>query len=133
MMNVLQFPFAARRAPRPRPLVEALEGREAPAVFTVTVLTDSGTGSLRDAITQANANPGADIINFQAGLTGTVSLTSPLPTVSDSLTINGPGATLLTVRANPGATGIRVFTVNGPGVLDVTFRGLTIGGGYINS
>ena len=34
------------------------------ATFTVTNINDSGGGSLRKAIDDANANPGADSINF---------------------------------------------------------------------
>ena len=40
----------------------------------VTNTADSGAGSLRQAIADANANAGTDAINFQAGLTGTITL-----------------------------------------------------------
>ena len=64
----------------------------APATFVVTNLNDSGPGSLRQAILSANANsPAADTINFQAGLTGTITLTSGELAITDSVTINGPG------------------------------------------
>src|SRR5262245_66125415 len=56
-----------RRAPhRPafRPRVEGLEGRAVPAVFAVTTTADTGAGSLRQAIVDANAAPGADTIQF---------------------------------------------------------------------
>jgi hypothetical protein len=39
-------------------VIEALEARIAPATFLVTTLADAGDGSLRDAITKANAEPG---------------------------------------------------------------------------
>src|SRR5947208_16324898 len=42
--------------------------------FTVTDLNNGGPGSLRTAVTQANAHPGADKITFQPGLTGTIKL-----------------------------------------------------------
>jgi len=42
------------------------------ATFPVTTLLDGGDGSLRDAIVQANANPGADEITFSVA--GTISL-----------------------------------------------------------
>ena len=43
------------------------------ATFTVTTVADSGPGSLRQAILDANANPGADQIHFN------ISGTGPLP------------------------------------------------------
>src|SRR5689334_7708264 len=60
--------------------VEQLEGRLTPANFVVTNANDSGPGSLRDAIDQANdetANPGLDHIWFDSSMSGkTISLTS---------------------------------------------------------
>src|ERR1700745_3560399 len=54
-----------RKAPsRNRLTVEELESRLVPATFTVLNTNDSGAGSLRDAIAQANANVGADTIVF---------------------------------------------------------------------
>ena len=35
-----------------------------PATFTVRNLADDGLGSLRAAVTAANINPGADVIDF---------------------------------------------------------------------
>src|SRR5438093_924204 len=52
----------ARRAHTPR--LEALEDRTAPAVFTVSNVNDSGPGSLRQAILDADAGPGGDTIAF---------------------------------------------------------------------
>ena len=58
--------------------------------FTVTNTADSGLGSLRWAITNANANPGPDIINFQIIGTApfTINLLSALPDVTDPVTID---------------------------------------------
>ena len=58
--------------------------------FTVTNVADSGAGSLRWAITNANANPGPDIINFQIiGVAPfTINLASALPPVTDPVTID---------------------------------------------
>ncbi len=44
--------------------VEELEARVAPATFTVVNANDSGAGSLRQAILDANAAGGADDIAF---------------------------------------------------------------------
>src|SRR5262245_11539404 len=46
---------------RARLTIEALEERTVPSTFTVINLADSGTGSLRQAVLDANANPGADL------------------------------------------------------------------------
>ena len=48
----------AQATRRPRPALEALEGRALPSTFTVMNLADSGPGSLRAAITSANTTPG---------------------------------------------------------------------------
>jgi len=93
------------------------------ATFTVSNLDDSGAGSLRQAITDAVNTPDEDIINFQPGLTGTINLESALPPLSN-LTINGPGADLLTIRRVGGA--IRIFRVTSS---TVVLNGLTIAGG----
>ena len=79
------------------------------ATYTVVNLDDAGPGSLRQAITDANANAGADTIVFNAGLTGTITLASDFPNISDALTISGPGEEALTID---GATLYRPFWVN---------------------
>jgi hypothetical protein len=78
------------------------------ATFTVTNLNDSGAGSLRDAINQANGNGVADLIQFNipGGGLATIPLLSPLPPLTDQagVTIDGftqPGAS---VGSNPPAT-----------------------------
>jgi uncharacterized repeat protein (TIGR01451 family) len=67
------------------------------ATFTVTTLNDSGAGSLRDAITQANLSPGLDTIDVT--VSGTLALTSGQLNITDDLTINGPGTSSLTIDA----------------------------------
>ena len=57
--------------------------------FTVTNLNDNGAGSLRQAITDANSNPGLDTINFQASLAGTILLSSGELFIVDDLQITG--------------------------------------------
>ena len=59
--------------------------------YTVTTTNDSGTGSLREAISFANTNPGPDIINFQIAGTPpfTIKPASALPSISNPLTMDG--------------------------------------------
>jgi hypothetical protein len=61
------------------------------ATFTLTNTSDAGAGSLRDAITQANASVGvADTINFSIGSgIQTITLASALPSIVDTVTIDG--------------------------------------------
>src|SRR5262245_41237448 len=90
-------PRRARRRPSPLCLaLEQLEDRLALTTYTVTTLADGVAGSLRDAVTQANAHPGADTINFQPGLAGTIGLTGGELGITDDVTITGPGASQLT-------------------------------------
>src|SRR6202163_2047981 len=63
-----------------------------PSTITVTTPNDNGAGSLRDAISNASSG---DTINFDSGIT-TINLTSGGFSISKNLTINGPGANLLT-------------------------------------
>ena len=84
-----------------------------------------GQCSLREAIVEANANPGADIIDA-SGVAGTINLTGALPDITEGVTITGPGASLLTVRRSTGGD-YRIFKVTTGGT--VTFFGLTISNG----
>ena len=96
------------------------------ANFIVTNLNDSGAGSLRQAILNANAAGTVDTITFQAGLTGTIQLVGEL-TISDDVTITGPGAAAITVDAQGNS---RVFQVFNPADdIVVTISGLTVTGG----
>ena len=61
------------------------------AVFNVTTNDDSGPGSLRQAVLDANASPGADQITFNDGL-GTIDLTTGQIDITETLTITGPAA-----------------------------------------
>jgi hypothetical protein len=102
-----------------KPVLEPLEGRRLLTTLTVVTAADSGSGSLRAAITQAD--PG-DTIVFDPGLAGqTITLTSATLTVDKDLTINGLGADQLTVSGNSQRT---VFTTNAPDLLVIS--GLTI-------
>src|SRR4051794_33890315 len=90
------FPAFRRGRRRPflllpsRPRVEPLEIRLVPTTYTVINTTDSGAGSLRQAILDANASVGTDSVIFNiptsdSGYDGTGSWTitpgSALPTI----------------------------------------------------
>src|SRR6185369_9434361 len=76
--------------------IGAVEANE----LVVTNLNDSGAGSLRDALAQSNSISGTVLIDFQAGLTGTISLTSAHLEVVHDDWIRGPGASKITVDGN---------------------------------
>src|SRR4051812_47730299 len=69
--------------------LEPLESRIAPAIITVGTLDDAGTGSLRQAVLDANAHAGADTIKFILPLSGVITLTSGELLVTDTLTVLG--------------------------------------------
>src|SRR5512133_2406203 len=70
-----------------RAALEKLESRLLLSVFTVTNTSDSGDGSLRQAIIDANANPGHDTIAFSVG-SGAMLFQplSALPSLTDEAT-----------------------------------------------
>ncbi|MGC1322764.1 MAG: choice-of-anchor Q domain-containing protein [Candidatus Udaeobacter sp.] len=92
------------------------------ATITVTNTNDSGPGSLRQALTNAN---NGDRINFE--VTGAIMLTSDELVVSKSITISGPGADQLSINASNTMGGICIFHIlSGEAV---TISGLTITSG----
>jgi hypothetical protein len=106
--------------------IEALEDRSVPATFEVLSLADSGAGSLRQAVLDANVLAGADTIHFADGLVGTIGLTTGQLSITDHLTIDGPGAGLLAVSGNHQS---RVFNLSGGAVVGIDH--LTITGGQV--
>jgi len=80
------------------------------ATYTVTNMNDSGPGSLRQAMTDAITNPGADTITFDIPGTGpyTITLASSLPTIIETVTIDG--------WSQPGFSGVPLIEINGSAV-----------------
>ncbi len=97
----------------------------------VTTNSDSGPGSLRQAVKDACDG---STITFSGSVASPINLTTAELLISKNLTIQGPGANLLTVqRSSAGGTpDFRIFNVNlaSPGV--VTFSGITIANGKIS-
>jgi hypothetical protein len=137
-------------APRFRPHLEALEQRYVPSTMKhhspppppppppappglVTNLGDSGPGSLRYEI--AAANPG-NTINFAPSLDGhTITLTSGELDINKNLTIQGPGAGLLTITS-PGMNTSTLYNYGSSRIFEVesfvtnaTLSGMTISNG----
>ncbi len=109
-----------------RRLFEGLEPRQLLAAFTVTNSEDSGPGSLRQAVLDANGAAGADTVSFSPSLNGqTITLTTGEMVVAGPLTITGPGANLLTISGNNAS---RVFRVNdgNTDLENIQFTGLRV-------
>jgi hypothetical protein len=98
------------------------------ATFTVNNNNNSGAGSLRQAILDANTAAGADTIVFAGTLADqtpdTITLTSGQLTISGDLTIAGTGVGLLTISGNNAS---RVFQID-PNVT-ATIADITIANG----
>lgn len=106
------------------------------ATFTVSNTNDSGTGSLRQAILDANSATGADNIQFSIVSGSTITLTSGESTITDSVTIDGDiddnNAPDITVQRRSTAGAFRIFTIDNGSTsttIDVTIDGLVITGG----
>lgn len=71
-------------------LSAALAGSLNAATFVVTTTADSGAGSLRQALIDANALPGSDLITFQIPGAGvhTISPQSALPPITDPVVVD---------------------------------------------
>src|SRR5438046_3440332 len=116
LLAVCVIPFAlAQRT--------TVKGNRPANVITVTNGDDSGPGSLRHAL--ANANDG-DTINFDPSV-GTVTLTTAELAIDKSVTLSGAPQMVTVARASQ--TEFRIFHVM-PG-RSVEINGLNISGGHI--
>jgi hypothetical protein len=111
-------------------LFAALQTAAQAATFSVTNTNDTGSGSLRQAILDANANAGSDTINFNIAGGGikTITPTGALPEITEGVTIDGysqPGATANTLAVgNDAVILIELNLVN-----DASLFGLKVSGG----
>jgi len=115
----------------PQPRVSANE-------YVVTLSYPYGQGTLREAIAQANANPGPDTITFDMaqigiswilfdGLCGDYLGDEGEMLITDDVTIVGPGSEFLSIEQRPGAcdtADTRIFHIAGDAT-EVTISGLT--------
>jgi titin len=112
------------------------------ATFMVTTTNDVVAGSLRQAISNANTNPGPNTIAFNISGTKpfTISPNSVLPTINDSTTIDGstepgfagtPVIELNGSNAGGGAVGLQMTnfcTVRGLAIGDFSAQGIVLNG-----
>jgi hypothetical protein len=107
------------------------------AVFTVTNLNDGPVGmpgTLRQAVFDANNLPGADVIRFDAALSGAVDLSVVNDTVfgptallvTTPITIQGNGAGI-TIRRDAAAPEMRLFRVAGE--VSLRLESISLSGG----
>lgn len=123
---VLGFSAAGLNAARAENIVvntlnDAAEG--------ATACSSTGACNLRDAVQRANRNDGPDSISFVSGLSGTITLSHGELSISDNLTLTGPGASELTLA---GTATTRIFNISyeSPDNLpiNVTISGLSLTG-----
>lgn len=113
----------------------APRGDAAPrATFVVTTTADSGPGSLRQAILNANATAGVDTVSFNipGASPFTIALQTPLPTVTEQIVIDGTsqvgsvaGSPTIVVDGSATAAGSVGLTLAAPSSF---VRGIAISG-----
>ena len=110
------------------------------ATFTVTSTADSGAGTLRQAITDANNAAGVDTVAFNivGGGPHTIALATPLPPITFAATVDGytqTGALVNTQSLNQGLNTVLKVVVSGAAATgpcftisasDVVIKGLVI-------
>lgn len=97
--------------------------------FSVTNTNDGGTGSLRQAILDANADTAGVPHVITVSATGTLTLLSELPSFSVPITINGPGADQFVVRPNTGVNTQIFQHFTAAGFSGMTIRDASASGG----
>ena len=142
MLNIIKNLFATKTVLKKgihRKLeLLGLEERVVPATFTVVNNSDSGVGSLRQAIIDANATSANDTINFSVvNSSYNIILGSALPNIATTstagtLTINGLSASSLTIsgsdptNVNNSTRNFNIFNIASGG--NLTISGVTVSG-----
>jgi parallel beta-helix repeat protein len=124
-----------------RPFLEPFEDRLLPSTYAVINTADTGQGSLRQALLDANANSGPNTIIFDIRGEGghTIQPGSPLPTITRAVTIDGTyqpgynGSPLIEIDGEFAGTGVNGLTIDTPSGATIV-KGLDInrfrGGGF---
>ncbi len=97
------------------------------ATLTITSAADSGPGTLRQAILDANTGPGADTIVFALPGSPAITLATALPEITDSLTITGPTGGIV-VDGSAVATGDGLQALACGSTIDLALTDLTLSG-----
>jgi hypothetical protein len=105
-----------------RPFLEPFEDRLLPSTYAVINTADTGQGSLRQALLDANANSGPNTIIFDIRGEGghTIQPRSPLPTITRAVTIDGTyqpgynGSPLIELDGEFAGTGVNGLTIDTP-------------------
>lgn len=120
------------RAPRKdyRPGVESLDQKILLSTFTVTDPGDAGPGTLRDAITQSNADSAQpNTIGFALDATHrAITLATPLPAVTAPATIDGtstPAAPAVALAGSAGAPNGMTIAADNSTVKGLDFQGFS--------
>lgn len=135
LFRLLNEPSSSKKARRGL-FLERLEDRTTPSTYSVTNTLDSGAGSLRQAILNANVHAnqgGPDVIAFNISGNGvhTITPSTPLPTITDAVIVDGysqPGSSPNTLATGENA----VLQIDFTGQLTITAAGSTIKGLAIN-
>jgi parallel beta-helix repeat protein len=96
------------------------------STFMVTTVSESGPNSLRQAILDANGNPGLDRIEF--GIPGTapfsIMVSTPLPAIGDPVVIDGDTQSGIQIDGSALVAGVGLQVVSGGSGTEI--RGLEI-------
>jgi hypothetical protein len=103
-------------------LLLAIATQSQAATITVTNTNDSGLGSLRQALRDANEG---DTITF--AITGTIILTSGGLPITKNLTISGPGADQLSIDGNQALLVLGIFPDKTAAISGLTVRNGVVG------
>ncbi len=115
-------------------LTSCLGSKVCATTFTISNTNDSGAGSLRQAILDANADgtatAGTPHILDATGATGTITMLGNLDIVANHITLTGPASLGLILD---GANTFNLFRITAGGSLTVSIENLIIQNGLANS